>query len=163
MPLCPIVNDQDQIIGYKDRRELDSQDAYYRAAGLWLTNSKGQILIAQRHKNKAHHPGKWGPAAAGTVEQNETYESNIYKEAEEEIGLIGISFKIGPKMRTETPHKHFTQWYSAICDWPLDRFLPQSTEVERVMWIDKNELEKDLSKNPNKYTPSMPAYLGYYS
>ncbi len=29
----------------------------------------------------------WGSAVAGTVEKGEDYESNIYKETEEEIGL----------------------------------------------------------------------------
>ncbi|MFA6422790.1 MAG: NUDIX domain-containing protein, partial [Candidatus Buchananbacteria bacterium] len=81
-----IVNENDEAIGHKERNELDFSDIY-RVSGLWITNLKGEILLAQRAFTKNHDPGKWGPAAAGTVEEGEDYETNILKEAEEELGL----------------------------------------------------------------------------
>ncbi len=83
----PIVNEQDEIIGYKDRKDRNLVDIT-RVSALWITNEDGEILLAQRGLNKTHSPGLWGPAVAGTVEEGETYESNIIKEAEEEIGLV---------------------------------------------------------------------------
>jgi len=100
--LYQIVDDQDNLIGAKPRNEIDFKNDYYRISGLWLTNSKGQILIAQRLLTKDKDPGKWGPAAAGTLEVGETYESNAYKEADEEIGLTGVKFTQGPKMKFTT-------------------------------------------------------------
>lgn len=112
--------------------------------------------------SKDKHPGKWGPAAAGTLEKGETYESNIYKEAEEELGLSGITLEIGPKMKFERPHQHFTQWFSGVCDWPEERFVPQPTEVQRVMWIEKELLIQNIREHPEKYVPSMPFIIKYY-
>ena len=80
--LITIVNEEDEIIGHKDRTSLDHETDIYRVAALWLTNSTGEVLIAQRALSKESSPGKWGPAAAGTVEEGETYESNIVKEVE---------------------------------------------------------------------------------
>jgi broad-specificity NMP kinase len=44
--LYQIVDDQDNLIGAKPRNEINFKNDYYRISGLWLTNSKGQILIA---------------------------------------------------------------------------------------------------------------------
>lgn len=157
--LCQIVDDQDTIIGAKPRNEIDFERDYYRVSGLWLVNSKGDVLIAQRLMTKDKDPGKWGPAVAGTVEVGETYESNIYKEAEEEIGLTGIEFTVGPKMKSEHPRKSFTQWFRAACDKAEEEFTLQATEVEGVKWISRDDLIKDVATNPENYIPAMPRII----
>ena len=153
--LCQIVDEQDNIIGSKPRNEIDFKNDYFRISGLWLTNSHGQVLIAQRHLTKDKDPGLWAPAAAGTLEVGETYESNIYKAAEEEIGLSGITFAVGPKMKFDEPRKCFCQWFTAVCDKREDEFVLQLSEVEQVKWIDKYDLVKDVTHTPDKYVPSM--------
>ncbi|NCU38765.1 NUDIX domain-containing protein [Candidatus Saccharibacteria bacterium] len=153
--LYQIVDDQDNLIGAKPRNEIDFEHDYYRISGLWLTNSKGQILLAQRLMTKDKDPGKWGPAAAGTLEVGETYESNMYKEAEEEIGLTGVDFKLGPKMKFTTPRHSFCQWFTAVSDKEESEFVPQPTEVECVKWIDEKEFFEDVRNNPDKYLPTM--------
>lgn len=153
--LYQIVDDQDNLIGAKPRNEIDFENDYYRISGLWLTNSNGQILIAQRLLTKDKDPGKWGPAAAGTLEVGETYESNAYKEAEEEIGLTGVEFILGPKMKFTTPRHSFCQWFTATCDWSEEQFVLQPTEVEQVKWVDKDEFFEDVRNNPDKYLPTM--------
>lgn len=155
MSLCQIVDENDTVIGLKERSKIDHPKDCYRAAALWLTNSKGQILIAQRHINKDKNPGKWGPAAAGTVEEGETYESNIYKEADEEIGLRGVQFTPGPKTRSKAPSNHFTQWFFGACDISESEFVLQPTEVQAVQWVDKQHLALDIQAHPSKYVPSM--------
>src|SRR3989344_4999835 len=91
-----IVNDNDEVIGSKNREKIDPQKDIYRVSALWLTNSMGEILLAQRHRNKPKDPGKWGPAVAGTVQKGESYYDNIVKETKEELGLADISFTQGP-------------------------------------------------------------------
>ena len=135
--LYQIVDEQDNLIGAKPRNEIDFKNGYYRISGLWLTSSNGQILIAQRLLTKDKDPGKWGPAAAGTLEVGETYESNAYKEAEEEIGLTGVTFTQGPKMKFTTPRHSFCQWYTAVCDKPesvsLHPSQPKSSKSDGLM------------------------------
>lgn len=53
-----IVNDKDEVIGSRGREEILPDDIY-RISCLWITNSKNQILLAQRNLNKKHNPGKW--------------------------------------------------------------------------------------------------------
>ena len=84
--IIPIVNEQDEIIEYKDIRNRNPKEIC-RVSAIWLVDSDGNILLAQRAFSKKVDPGKWGPSVAGTVEKGETYEENIIKESKEEIGL----------------------------------------------------------------------------
>ena len=77
-PKVTIVDKDDNIIGSRDRKSLAEGDIY-RVSALWVTNSRGEILLARRHKNKSHHPRKWGPAVAGTVEENESYVRHVLR------------------------------------------------------------------------------------
>lgn len=125
-----IVDENDKEIGLKERGSVDPKKDIVRVSVLWIINSRGQILLAQRKMNKKYNPGKWGPAVGGTVEESETYESNIYKEAEEEIGLTGYEFKMGPKYFQSHPNKRFSQSFRLELDKPLSFFVIQEEEVE---------------------------------
>lgn len=149
-----IVNDQDEIIGYKERGTLTKEDIY-RVAALWVTNSKGDILLAQRQFGKRHDPGKWGPAVAGTVDEGETYEDNIVKEAEEEIGLVGINPTKGAKRRISDEYNYFGQWYTLVVDKPADEFVIQEEEVAQVKWFTCDELMQELERHPERYLKDM--------
>jgi isopentenyldiphosphate isomerase len=151
-----IVDDKDEIIGFKERNAIDYKKDIYRVSAIWITNSKGEVLIAQRKFDKDKDPGKWGPAAAGTLDEGETYEDNIYKEAEEELGIKNMKFSIGLKERVRSPRNFFCQWFTLEMDWELNQFMPQKEEVERILWIDKSELVRDVKENPEKYIPYMP-------
>ncbi len=93
-----IVDENDKRIGLKIRRDI-KQEEIYRVSALWIENSKGDVLLAQRSFDKKNNPGQWGTAVAGTVEEDEDYDLNIYKEAEEEIGLKGEKFEKSFKLR----------------------------------------------------------------
>lgn len=144
-----IVDENDKIIGFKDR-DKTTKDDIYRVTGLWLENSRGEILLAQRAFSKKNGPGKWGPAVSGTVEKGETYDRNILKEAEEEIGLKNIEFQKGEKMRATGNHNYFAQWYFAKLDRDAKDFKINKEEVEQVRWFTKDELEKKIQESPEK-------------
>jgi isopentenyldiphosphate isomerase len=135
-----IVDKNDKQIGVKDHENYDSKKDIYRVSALWITNSQGQVLMAKRALTKRQHPGKWGPAVAGTIEDGETYDSNIIKEAEEELGLKNIKPKKIFKHLINGKYVHFTQWYKLALDKPLDYFIPDPEEVAEIRWFTKEEL-----------------------
>ncbi|MFA7253094.1 MAG: NUDIX domain-containing protein [Patescibacteria group bacterium] len=150
-----IVNENNEVIGSKERLEVRSSDIY-RTTGLWITNSKGQVLLAQRSFKKSHDPGRWGPAVSGTVEEGESYDENIKKEAWEELGIEGLEFEKGPIKYTQGNHNRFSQWYFLKLDRNLADFTVQYEEVERIKWFDKNELIQDIKDKPDNFLQSMP-------
>lgn len=142
-----IVDEDDVVIGLKKRENIKPDDIY-RVSALWVQNSKGDILLAQRSFDKNNDPGKWGPAVAGTIEEGETYESNIIKEAEEEIGLKGCRFEKSFKKKNFGKHRHFTQWFFAVVDKKIEDFTVQKEEVENIKWFAKDELMQELDSAP---------------
>lgn len=161
-PKIPIVDENDNVIGYKNRQEILPTDIY-RVSALWITNSRGDILLAQRSFNKAHDPGKWGRAVAGTVEANETYEENIIKEAAEELGIKGIRFTLGPKLKRNGRHLHFTQWFTCVIDKPESYFKIQPQEVAAVRWLAKGKLINDFKNKSQNYLASAPEWIKQFT
>ena len=153
MLLIPIVDEDDIIIEYVERSERKSHQRY-RVSALWVTNSQWEILLAQRHRSKKYHPFLWWPAVAGTVEKGETYEENIIKETEEEIGIQWITPIIGPKTQTTSGYIHFTQWFTATIDKDIEEFILQEDEVESIKWVSSESLRKEFSETPNNFVPS---------
>ena len=146
----PIVDENDNIIEYRERDNRDTS-AIYRVSSLWITDTDGKILLARRAFNKSHDPGKWGPAVAGTVEEDETYEENIIKEAEEELGLKNIKPTFGIKKLRKTKWTYFVQEFLLILPVGFDEFKIAEDEVAEVKWFSKGELNKQLKENPDNF------------
>ncbi|MCK5490818.1 MAG: NUDIX domain-containing protein [Candidatus Pacebacteria bacterium] len=154
MDVIIIVDDEDNIIGTKERESITEKDLY-RVSVLWVTNSKDEILLAKRSLNKTNSPGKWGPAVTGTVEENETYDLNMIKEAEEEIGLKNIIPQKGIKIRMATKYNYFCQWYSIKIDRNLDEFRIKKSEVEEIKWFLREELSHKIDENRDEFILSV--------
>lgn len=149
----PIVNEQDEIIEYKDRENTNPGDIV-RATGLWITDKDGNILLSQRSKTKKYSPGLWGPAAGGVVEEGETCESCVIREAEEEIGLKGVIFNKGPKIRLLN---FFGYFFTANVDHNYE-FVKQDEEVEQIKWFSEDELNKLLREKPEIFMNGFEEY-----
>ncbi len=144
----PIVDENDNIIAYKERTDLE-ESCIYRVSYLWITDTEGKILLAKRALNKKHDPGKWGPAVAGTIEENETYEENIIKEAEEELGLVNIEPTTGEKERVNAKYHYFSQEFLLTLPSGFNNFKIQEDEVAEIKWFTEEDLKKEIKENPH--------------
>lgn len=155
-----IVDENDRVIGSKKREDVGEGDIY-RATALWIKNSKGEHLLARRAFTKKYDPGKWGPAVAGTVEVGETYESNIRKEAEEEIGLKDITLQTGQNVKTigDQNQQYFGQMYLLLLDKSAEEFVLQKEEVEEMKWFSDEELKRNLREHPEQFVKTMEKWV----
>lgn len=158
--LIPVVDANDQILGYKKRGDIVLGDIY-RITALWVTNDQNDILIAQRSFSKTKDPGLFSTAVAGTVEKGETYESNILKEAEEEIGVKGVTPRFVKKYRHQGKSSFFCAIFSAVINQPISYFRRQQDEVESLVWVPFSDLVVDAERNPQKYVPSFPDFFAH--
>jgi isopentenyldiphosphate isomerase len=151
-----IVDRHDSPIHLKGYAELHYEDIY-RVTALWLTDVQtGDVLLQQRKWSKHTDPGKWQCAVSGTVDESETYEENMAKEIEEEIGLYDLKITEGPKEYVDDgSHKFFCQWFLSTTDKTTAKIIIQESELEDYRWISKDELIADVTDNPGKYAPSM--------
>lgn len=158
-PLTQIVDEHDIVIGHKRREDVHPKTDIYRVSALWITNSHGDVLLAQRSFTKKNSPGRWGPAVAGTVEDDESYIENIIKESEEELGIQKVTFSIMQKERIRSPRNYFCQWYGVTIDEPASAFRIQSEEVEQIKWIDYDDLRQDVELHPENYVQGLKRFL----
>lgn len=148
--LLAIVDENDDVIGSKHKDRLSSVDVC-RVARLLIINSKSELLLAQRAFVKEKDPGVWGLAVEGTVEAHETYETNIRKEAEEEIGITLGDLELGPKLRMQGKFNHWCQFFISRADFDLDQLTLQEEELEAVKWSDKLSLQEEVKLHPEKF------------
>lgn len=154
-----IVDENDKVIWYKPRQEITSEELY-RVSCLWITNTNGDVLLAQRWFLKSNNPGMWWSAVAWTVGKGETYEDNIYKEAEEEIWLSGVKFIEWKNMRHVWQHNFFCQWYTLEIDKDVSEFAKEEWQVESIRWFTQGEIQNLIKKSPGIFTKSTLSMLG---
>ncbi|OGI64373.1 hypothetical protein A2733_00135 [Candidatus Nomurabacteria bacterium RIFCSPHIGHO2_01_FULL_40_20] len=158
----PIVNEQDEVIGYKERDECGPDDIM-RVSLIWITDENENILLQQRKLTKKKNPGKWGPAVAGGVEEGETYESNAYKEMEEEIGLKDVLIYESNKFYGKTNvGKRFCQLYTAQIQRST-QLIPKEDEVEQLKWFSKQELGQYIKDKPDDFVGLMQDLKVFYN
>lgn len=153
-----IVDENDTFVRICERDKW-KEGEIHRSSVLWISNSVGEILIAQRSFSKKHAPGKWGPAATGTVNEGESYESNIQKEAKEELNLdIRLEqLLFGNKVVVGKPsNRRMQQWFMARIDIPLEELKPQEEEVAAIRWVHWSKLEKELLEAPDEFVGANP-------
>ena len=153
----PIVNEKDEIIEYKDIDQRNPEEIC-RSSSLWVTDPEGNILLSQRGFSNRRSPGLWDAAAAGFVEEGETYESSIIKEAKEEIKLIELKPIIGPKFRQSTSHEYFRQWFLVVINHNYP-FIKNDKEVADIKWFSRQELKKLFLEKPEMFTSSLKQYF----
>jgi len=155
-----IVNENDEVVGYKEREDRNVEDII-RITAIWVTDENGNILLQQRKLNKKNSPGKWGPGVSGTVEEGETYESNAYKELEEEIGIKNILLTKSKKFFGQTINgKRFAQLF--LCKISSDqRLIPDDKEVEQLKWFSKKELLDFFKEKPENFVGLMKGLIDF--
>lgn len=151
--MIPIVDRQDVVIGHKERADLTPQDIC-RVTGLWILNEKGEILCARRAYTKKFDAGRLGNSAAGTVEEGETYESNIIKEAKEELGIDIVAPHTGKKEYIQAQHKFFVQWFWLVIPSET-KFVIEEDEVVEVKWLSRDALLEEYQQNPHEFLEIM--------
>lgn len=154
-----IVDINNNPIGYKNRSDLNSDDIY-RISAARIADSSGNILLAQRSWNKKKSPWKWWPAAAWTLEEWDTYESNIIKEIKEEIGIKIILDQLQPQAIeyhewSWWTNRCFIQWFIWVYDWDKSLLQKQDEEVETLKRFSKKELQQELKQYPEIFLTSV--------
>jgi len=156
----PIVNEQDEVIEYKEKKDLGPLDIN-RDTGLWILDENNNILLAQRSSNKKVHPNLWTVAVAGTVEEGETYESNIIKEAREEMGIVDIvPIFLGKHLKSSGP-KRMSGMFKIFINHDYN-FKVEPMEISNTRWFSKKELEELFLTNREMFTPNFPDYYNKF-
>lgn len=90
--LVDIVDKNNRVIGKASRSEAHIKGHIHRALSVLILNSKGQILLQRRSKNKSIHPLSWDISTSEHVLAGESYEDAGVRSVVEELGVeVSIS------------------------------------------------------------------------
>lgn len=148
-----IVNDNDEVIDQKPRREVHRLGLKHRAVHIIVTNAKGDVFMQKRSMRKDSSPGLWDTSAAGHVDSGEDYDTCSIRELREEIGLC-IS---------ETPRRlcyikacketgqEFVWVYHTVSEGP---FVLHPEEIETGEWFSVKHLDEWTASRPQDFATS---------
>lgn len=87
--IFPIVNEEGKIIGEAPRSVCHDGKSMllHPVVHLHLFNSKGELFMQKRSQIKDIQPGKWDTSVGGHVALEETIETALFREAQEELGI----------------------------------------------------------------------------
>lgn len=151
--MIPIVNEDDDVIGYKEKSEMLPNDIY-RVCGLTVVNTSKKVLLTQRAHTKKHDPGKRSFGMGWTVEQGETYEESAIRETFEELGIqITNPINIDKYLSRSATNNFFSMEYMV---WVPDdiQLKLQEDEIINIAWHNKQEIDTMFAANPNNFVQS---------
>ncbi len=148
------VDEEDKKIGEIEKLKAHEKGVLHRAFSIFILNDEGEMLLQKRAESKYHGGGLWSNSCCS----HPTEDNNLKKQAKKrlkeemgfsaEIGEIGTTkynLKVGNLIEHELDHL-FIGTYNGAVD-------PNSKEVSDYQWLSLSEIEKDIEKNPEKYTP----------
>ena len=159
--LIDICDEDNKPLGVqKTKGEAHEKGLWHRACHIWIFNSRGEMLLQLRAKEKRLFPDMWDAAVGGHIAAGEEALTTAVREAEEELGLVIAAedlefFKIFKKeiTRGEIKNKEFYYDYIFRYDGPSDDLRLQKEEVQAVKFVPIQKLEDDLIAEPEKYVP----------
>ncbi|MDQ6631183.1 MAG: NUDIX domain-containing protein [Verrucomicrobiota bacterium] len=145
-----IVNERDEVIGKKLRREVHRDGDKHRAVHILIFNSRGEIFLQKRSISKDTFPGVWDSSASGHLDCGEDYDACAIREVREEIGLNLKTcpqrlFKIEACAETG---QEFVWVYRGESEGP---FVLHSEEIERGDWFKPQFVTAWILKRPEEF------------
>ena len=145
-----LANEEDYPVDVAVRGEPIPEGRCPMIAGLFLFNSKGNIILQKVALSKKTDPGKWSYSAAGHVDAAETYEQAALRELSEEMGIKATKIDFLGKDYTLKNGKPraFHHVFKVISDDPIT-FAP--SEVAEVHEFTIPELKQKITDHPEQF------------
>jgi isopentenyl-diphosphate delta-isomerase len=149
-----LVDENDKKIGEGEKMAVHEQGKLHRAFSIFIFNDKNELMLQKRAASKYHSPNLWSNTCCSHPKPAEKTKNAAERRIEEEMGfkcrleeLLSFTYKIGfSNGLIENEHDHiFMGEYNG-------KPRLNSIEASDWKWVDLEDLEKDIRKNPENYT-----------
>ncbi|MEI5521550.1 NUDIX domain-containing protein [Streptomyces brasiliscabiei] len=131
--ILDIVDENDQVIGQAPRGEVYARGMRHRAVFVLVRDEGGRVFVHRRTATKLVFPSLYDMFVGGVVGAGESYDDAALREAEEELGVSGLS-RPEPLFKFLYDDGAGGSWWSAVYEVRCE--LPVSPQVEEVAWHD---------------------------
>ena len=119
--IVDLVDERNSVVGETTKENAHKTGERHRAAHVFVLNSKGEIFLQLRAKDKFLLPGLWDSSVGEHVKKGEGFEAAALRGLQEELGITNAKIEfIAEKeidYKGKTVHNHeFVQLFSCIFD-----------------------------------------------
>ncbi len=150
-----LVDENDNEIGTEEKIKAHKDGKLHRAFSIFVFNSKGELLLQKRAKEKYHSGGLWSNTCCGHPRPDESLEAAAHRRLKEEMGFDCslVHMELTCFIYKTKINNLFEHEYDHIFVGKFDKNpCHNQKEAEDYKWISPDDLGKDISLNPDKYT-----------
>ncbi|MDD3072683.1 MAG: isopentenyl-diphosphate Delta-isomerase [Candidatus Pacebacteria bacterium] len=149
-----LVDEKDNQIGVGYKNKVHKEGKLHRAFSIFIFNSKGELLLQKRNKEKYHSGGLWTNTCCSHPLPNESVKEASKRRLKEEMGIICDLEEIHSFVYKKKFDNGLTEYeYDHVLIGKSDADPKiNEKEAEDWKWVNVNSLKKDLENNPEKYT-----------
>jgi len=151
-----LVDEKDNEVGTEEKiRAHQDGGKLHRAFSVFVFNSRGEMLLQKRIKEKYHCGGLWTNTCCSHPRPGENTENAAHRKLKQEMG-----FDTG--LREILSFIYRAPFENGLTEHELDHVFIGTfngkpnlnpEEADDFKWVNPEELEKDVKGNPEKYTP----------
>lgn len=160
-PLVQIVDEQDQPVGGATKQEAFARGLVRRVVRGMTEDEFGRLLLHKRAPHKVPYPNLWDWLPSGHVDEDETYDQAMHREAEEELGIPSSMITLSA---IETYYSSVTangiksSSFSRVYKVTLTAKAPirlDESEATELRWFTIKELAEALAQSPDHFAPGV--------
>lgn len=149
-----VVDDHDEIIGQRSRREVHRLGLKHRAVHVLVFNRRGEVFLQKRSMSKDTFPGAWDSSASGHLNAGEDYDACAVRELREEIGLV---IERPPERLFKLEGRPETGWefvwvYRCESEGP---FVLHPEEIETGGWFTPQKVTSWMAEKPGDFASAL--------
>lgn len=150
--LLAVVDELDKELRAERRDVIHRDNLLHRAIHLFVFRPSGELLLQQRSEKKDQYPLHW-ECVGGHLAPGEDYDFAVYREAEEELGIVLDRAEQICKLAAcvETGYEFITV-YKAVTD-AVPR--PNPEEVIGTVWLTLDQFREEIEREARLFSPTL--------
>lgn len=149
-----LVNEKDEQIGLMPKMEAHEKALLHRAFSVFVFNDKNELMIQQRAHGKYHSPGLWTNTCCSHQRVGESNVDAGKRRLQEEMGF-------STDLKDTISFIYKAPFDNGLTEHEFDHILIGKFEGEPNLnpdeasdwkWVSLDELKKDMTENPDRYT-----------
>lgn len=149
----PLVDETGAITGSTTRAQAHGDPSLlHPVVHCHVFNTKGELLLQLRSRDKDIQPGKWDTSVGGHVDMGETPEEAVAREIQEEIGLTASRLALKPLyayIMRNAIESEYVHTFACRSEGP---FRPQASEIDELRFWTRDDIRAQLGSGA--FTPN---------
>lgn len=168
MEYFDILNENGELSGERaSDKEVHEKGLLHRVVHVWFLNSKGEVLLQKRAKDRYAYPGHWDMSVGGHVTAGDTSIDTAIKETREELGITlpASAFELIFRSRDNFVTNNgtyvvneFQDVYLVRSDMRVEEFSISHEEVEEVRFVPLRTFEEWVAERREGIVPHIEEY-----